>query len=220
MRKENFDEVAAAYDQVKKTAAALMDDYEQVCGDIDAAAAELRALPLAPVPFEDMKEAILDFVDASGERYAESVRDTVSKFANGKMAFDAVSHNSGKVRYEDIGKVIGFDVLDGSISGEEAGLCRAQLLNPTTIFDNRVLYYFCGALVREGLRKVMEKMRPEDFGYDRIPPEKIGTPRRERRAAIAALQERLDKLRSRQADLAGKLAKLGFPVPRIAKSKP
>ena len=37
----------------------------------------------------------------------------------------------------------------------------------------------------------------EEFGYDRIHPDKIGSTRRERRAAIAALQERLGKLHSK-----------------------
>lgn len=214
MKQNTFDEVAAAYAQVKQTAEILNADYEQTCRDIDAAEAELKELPLAPVPLEDMKEAILEFIDASGTRYAEIIRGHISKFANGKTSFESVPHGSGKLQYQDIGKPLSFEILDGSISGEDASLRGAQLLNPlASFFDDRVIYLFCGPLVREGLRKIMEQMGPEEFGYDRIQPDKIGSTRRERRAAIAALQERLGKLHSRKEDLAGKLAALGFPVP-------
>ena len=46
MGNENFDEVAAAYAQVKQTADTLIADYKQTCSDIEAAEAEMRALPL------------------------------------------------------------------------------------------------------------------------------------------------------------------------------
>ena len=221
MGNNNFEEIAAAYAQVKQTAAILNADYEQTCCEIDAAEAELKALPLAPVPFDDMKEAILDFVDASGERYAQNAREIISSFANGKTSFDAVPFESGKLRHKDVGKPVSFEILDGAISGDELSLCQAQLLNPkASFFDDRAIYYFCGALVREGLRKIMDQMGPEDFGFGSIHPDKVGSPRRERRAAIAALRERLGELRMRKADLADKLAKLGFPVPVIATGRP
>ncbi len=192
----------------------MKSDYEQTCGDIDAAEAKLKALPLAPVPFDDMKEGILEFIDGSGERYAaDYVRSAVASFATGQQ--------SGTGSTETLGHPLSFKALDGAINGGEAALGWAQLATPQkNMFNDQVLYYFCGALIREGLRKVMEQMRPEEFGYGSIHPNKIGSPRRERRAAIAALQERLGELRSRKADLAGKLAKLGFPVPLVAKSKP
>jgi hypothetical protein len=221
VKQNNFDELAAAYERVKQAAAALCADYEQTCREIDAAEAELKELPLAPVPLDDMKEAILDFIDAAGGRYAESVRDNISGFANGTTAFGSVPFGSGDIAHKDVGKPISFDVLEGGLSGEKCALAGAQLLNPrASFFDDRSIYYFCGPLVREGLRKIMEKMGPAEFGYDRIHPDKIGSTRRERRAAIAALKERLGNLHSRKSDLAGKLAELGFSVPSIAKSKP
>ena len=214
MGNENFDEVAAAYAQVKQTADTLIADYKQTCSDIEAAEAEMRALPLAPVPFEDMKEAILEFVDSSGERYAaDYVRRAITQFATGLQ--------SGGGHNETLGKPLTFARIEGAVNGADGALGRGQLLDPEKNMTNdQVLYYFCHDLVCAGLRKIMDQMEPAEFGYDKIHPDKIGSPRIERRAAIALLQERLGELRSLKADLAGKLAKLGFPVPLIAKSKP
>lgn len=212
MSKENFDQVRDAYSQVKNTISALRAEFDQTLLDIDAAEEELRVLPLAPVPLDDLKAAVLDFVDAAGERHAEKFRGAIASFANGNTAFNSVPFGSGKQQLKDVGKPIGFNILEGGIMGDELSLARAQILNPDTYFDDQVLYYFCGPLIREGLRKIMDRMGPEEFGYDKIHPNKVGSPRRERRATIAAVQDRLAGLNQRKMDLAAKLSVLGAPV--------
>lgn len=214
MGKQNFEEIAAAYEQIKQTGDDLTADYKQTCAEIDAAEADLNALPLAPIPFDDMKDAIIEFVGGSGERYAaDYVRRAVSGFATGLQC--------GMGHTEAIGKPLTFARIEGAISGADSALGWGQLLQPEKNMTNdQVLYFFCRELVCAGLRNVMEQMRPAEFGYDMIHPDKIGSPRVERRAAIAALEENLATLRSRKAELAGKLAKLGFPVPSLAKTRP
>lgn len=214
MGKENFEAAAAAYEQIKQTGATLKADYVQTCAEIGAAEEALRLLPLAPIPFDDMKAAILEFVGGSGERYAaDYVRQAVSGFATGMQ--------SGMGHVESLGKPLTFARVEGAISGTDAALGWAQLLQPQKgMVNDQVLYFFCRELVCAGLRNIMDQMRPDEFGYDMVHPDKIGSPRIERRAAIATHEENLSTLRSRKAELADKLTKLGFAVPLIAKSRP
>lgn len=222
MEQKNFDEVATAYQQVKEIGAALKAEYLKTCSDIELAKGELEVLPLAPVPFEDMKAAILDFVDASGERHAARIRAFITDFANGKTACNGGGGGMG-VDYNDVGKPLSFDVLQSAIfsdnSATSANNARILTGGVTAYFD-QVLYCFCGQLIREGLKKTMDSMTPGEFGYDKIRPSEVGTPRHERVAAIAALEQRLAELRSRKRDLEGKILTLGFEIPPTAKRKP
>jgi len=221
MEHKNFDEVASAYEQVKKTGDSLKADYEQTRKEIEAAETELEALPLAPVPFEDMKAAILDFVDASGERHAEKLRTFIADFANGRTGYGGGAGGELMVDMHDVGKPMRFAILQGAILGNQSAASNARILTGGIAgLVDRALYYFCAQLIREGLQKTMDRMTPEEFGYNKIRAADVGTPRHERVAAIAALEERLVELRSRKADLAGKLLTLGFEIPPTAKRKP
>lgn len=221
MEQKNFDEVATAYEQVKEIGAVLKADYEQTCIDIDAAESELETLPLAPVPFEDMKAAILDFVDASGERHAEKLRSFIADFANGRIGYGGGAGGAGMVALHDVGKPMRFAILQSAILGNGSAASDARILTGGIAgLVDRALYYFCAQLIREGLQKTMDRMTPEEFGYDKIRPAEVGTPRHERVVAIAALENRLAKLRSRKRDLEGKILTLGFEIPPTAKRKP
>lgn len=221
MEKENFDEVAIAYEQVKKTGDALKADYAQTCKEIDAAETELEALPLAPVPFEDMKAAILDFVDASGERHAAKLRTFIADFANGRTGWGGGSGGVGMVDLHDIGKPLRFAILQEAILGNSSAASDARILTGGIAgLVDRAFYYFCAELIREGLQKTLDRMTPEEFGYDKVREKDIGTPRHERVAAIATLEARLVELRSRKEELAGKILTLGFDIPPTAKRKP
>ncbi len=221
MKQENFDEVASAYEQVKKTGDALKADYVRTCNEIVAAETELEALPLAPVPFEDMKAAILDFVDASGERHAEKLRTFIADFANGRTGYGGGAGGVGMVDLHDVGKPMNFAIIQGAILGNGSAASDARILTGGIAgLVDRAFYYFCAQMVREGLQKTMDRMTPEEFGYDKIRPADVGTPRRERVVAIAALEARLAELRSRKAGLEGKILRLGFAIPPTAKRKP
>ena len=221
MEQKNFNEVANAYEQVKKTGDALKADYEQTCSEIDAAETELEALPLSPVPFDDMKAAILDFVDASGEGHAEKLRTFIADFANGRIGYGGGAGGAGMVDLHDVGKPMRFAVLQGAILGNGSAASDARILTGGIAgLVDRAFYYFCAQMIREGLQKTMDRMTPEEFGYDKIRASDIGTPRHERVAAIAALESRLVALRSKKSDLEGKILTLGFQIPPTAKRKP
>lgn len=221
MKQENFDELASVYEQVRKAGDALKADYLQTCNEIATAETELEALPLATVPFEDMKAAILDFVDASGERHAAKLRTFIADFANGRTGWGGGSGGDGMVSLNDVGKPMRFNVIQEAILGDGSAASKARILTGgiASLVD-RTFYFFCAELIREGLQKTMDRMTPEEFGYDKVKKEEIGTPRHERVAAIAALEERLAKLRNRKADLENKIRTLGFDIPATAKRKP
>ena len=90
----------------------------------------------------------------------------------------------------------------------------AQLMTPSKHqFNDQVLYYFFGQLVKEGLSKLMNEMPLEDFGYGAIHPDKIGTDRATRRATIDNLKQKLGELNARREELKTKLLSLGCSLP-------
>lgn len=206
MAKDNFTESQAAYAKVRETINALQVDYKQVCGDIAAAETELAVLPLAPVPVDDLKAGILEFIEASGRRYGDNIaRGAIASFATGGM----LGLSAEKGRY---GKPLRFQDIEGAISGSNPATSWAQLLSTGMQYNDQLLYCFVADLVKEGLRRIMADMTPGELGYDTIHPGKIGTDRATRRAAIAALEARLAELLSRKDDLAEKLRALGASV--------
>lgn len=90
---------------------------------------------------------------------------------------------------------------------------RTQFLTPTKrVFADEVLYFLFSKLVREGLRKIMDGITPEELGYSNIHPDKIGSPRFERRRTIAELDGRLGELKVRKAEIENKLQAIGAPL--------
>ncbi|MFA6312344.1 MAG: hypothetical protein WC681_12755 [Sterolibacterium sp.] len=206
MAKDNFAESQTAYARVRETINELRAEYDQVSVNITAAETELAELPLAPVPAEDLKAGILEFIEASGRRYgADRVRGSIASFATGGML--GLSAEAGS-----FGKPLRFRDIDGAISGINPPMSWAQLLTPDGAHNDQVLYCFVADLVNEGLRRIMADMTPQELGYGTIHPNKIGTDRATRRAAITALEARLAELRIRKDDLAEKLRALGTAV--------
>lgn len=209
----NFDETAAAYAQVQKAVTQLRAEYESVCAEIETTEAELKAAPLAFLPLDDLKAAILEFIDASGARYAaESVKGAISSFStHGMSGIGGDTSLHGKpLRYCDI---------EQCMAGVGAG-GMAQLMTPSKHqFNDQVFYYFFGQLVKEGLTKLMDEMPPNDFGYGAIHPDKVGSDRATRRATIDGLRKKLEELSSRRDELKAKLLSLGCGLPTMKGAK-
>lgn len=204
---KQYDEIEQAYEKVRAAAAELQAEYRSVCAEIDQVEQELKVLPLAPVPFEDLKAGILEFIEASGARYAEHhVKAAIAAFATGHCA--GISSPLGA-----LGKPLRYCDLDGAITGEHAAMGWAQLCAADKSSQNdQVFYYFFSELIKAGLSRVMESMTAADFGYNTIHPDKIGTDRATRRKAIEAHSARLKELQERRADIADKLRRLGCAV--------
>jgi len=196
----------AAFDQVKTTVTALRTEYATVCANIAATEKHLAELPLAPVPLDDLKAAVLDFVDARGQAYLdEFVRPAIASFATSGMFGYSIDSGS-------YGKPLSFKYLEGAIAGGAGA--RSQLV--TTFekeqFNDVALYAFFGTLVKAGLAAAMATMTDVDFGYDNLKSDQIGSDRVTRRAAIQAAQDQLTTLRTSKATLSNNLRQLGVIV--------
>lgn len=198
----------AAFEKVKNTVDTMRAEYETVCQDITATQNLLNELPLLPVPVDDLKAAILDFVDARGKAYLEAtVKPGITAFATHHMSGLAVP--AGK-----LGMPLGFYELQGAIAGQDGSISQAQFVTVSgkSQFNDFALYAFFGPLVMAGLSAVMETMTGADLGYSNLKPEQIGTDRATRRAAIQAAQDQLNALLARKADIAKNLSRLGVIV--------
>ena len=204
MLKDEFADAVSAFEQVKKTVAAFKAEHIKICSEIEAVETELSALPLACVPIEDMKEAVLDLLEVSSSNYAkEKIRKSIISFVTGKE-FDVLTPENIEKR----GKPLSYLDIEKSMDGTDPKMSRAQLLTGG-VFDDRVLYAFFSQAIRDGLREIMEGMKPDELGYGAIHPSKIGTSRVERRQAIDDCNNRLSNLKERKSVIEMRLASIG-----------
>ncbi len=206
-----FNEAASAYEQVKATISQLKIEYATTCANIVTTESDLKAAQLAYVPVDDLKAGILDFVDASGMRYArDEVANAIGQFAQNQLGSnpDLATQN----------KPMRFCDIEAVVSGGDTAGSWAQLLTPSKhLFNDQVLYYFFAQLVKQGLAALMEGMSPSEFGYDNIHPDKIGSDRVTRRITINGLAAQLSTFRAQKEDLKGKLSALGVVVSTLEK---
>lgn len=208
MESIDIKETIAAQTKVKEAIVKMRFDHKRVCDEITVAELNLSQLRTAPVPFDDLKAGILDFVQPSGLRYAEDkVKRAIRDFATGRSG----GSSTPLERYD---KPLAFSDIEGSADGSQAALGWAQLCSPDKSgwFNDQVFYFFCGELVKDGLHRLMESMTPEDFGYNKIPPNRIGSPRHERRAEIAKAEASISELVEKKKHLEGALKSIGVAV--------
>lgn len=211
---KNFDETAAAYEKVVSAIAQLRHEYDSVCTEIVTTEEALQAAQVAYLPLSDLKAGILDFIDASGSRYAEErIRTAISDFARNRL-----SSSRSDVALSD--KPMRFCDLERCVSGQDGAGGWAQLLTPEkNMFNDQVLYYFASKQVKEGLAKLMDAMPEEAFGYGQLSQEEIGSDRTTRRKNIASMTAKLSGLREQCEVLKAKLEALGVKVPVQSGSK-
>ena len=115
----------------------------------------------------------------------------------------------------NLGKPLRYCDLEVAISNADGAAGRAQLLTArNSEFDDQLLYFLLADTLREKLREVMEAMPDSDFGYTKIAPDQIGSPRRERHLAINDLRVERASLQQQKAKIEQQLLEIGFPVPR------
>lgn len=194
-----------AFNQVKSTVEALRAEYATVCAEIVATEKMLVELPVLPVPIEDFKAAILDFVDARGKDYLnEVVKKSVTDFSTHMMSGIGVDN-----KY--MGMPLGFNELERAIAGTAGSLSIARLVSKEHTGD-LALYAFFGDLVKAGLAAAMDTMSDADFGYDGLTSKDVGTDRATRRQAIQDAQHQFSMLTARKASLSSSLRQLGVVI--------
>lgn len=199
----SFDNAASAYKTILVTVEGLKVEYSQVCIQLAETQSALAAAPLLRVPLADLKEGILDFIGACGERYAnEHISGAISNFArniNSGTGLDPELYNK-PLRFCDLESAVNSGSKDYS----------TQLATPSKhMFDDRALYFLFAQLVKERVADLMSRMSPEEFGYGSIHSSQVGSDRATRRLDIEVLNVKLDELKARRNDLGEKLVTLG-----------
>lgn len=210
----SFDAAASAYQTVRATVDGLKVEYSQVCIQIAETQSTLDAAPLLRVPLADLKEGVLDFIDACGERYAtEHIIGAIINFARNNNSGTAVDRELANkpLRFCDLERAVNAGSYDYS----------TQLATPSKhMFDDRALYFLCTSMVKERVADLMSRMSPEEFGYSAIHPDQVGSDRATRRTEIDALNVTLDALKARRTDLGEKLVTLGLTTAELRNLEP
>ena len=204
MTKKDITEAAAAYGKVQETIQSLRTDYADTIAEIEVTEATLKALHLAPLPLEDLKAGILDFVGASGQRYLDGIiRRNIAQFATGGRS-DAEGRKGRPLRYCDI---------EGAITGESPVLASEQIFQERLDeFNGHIMGSFLAEFTKEALCRVMADMTPGEFGYGKVEPHEVGTDRATRRKAIQEAKQKLAALDAQRDELARQLRGLGFSI--------
>jgi hypothetical protein len=191
----------SAFTQVRSAVSQLRKEYSDVISHISSLEAEIAIEQRKHVPVADMKAAILDFIDQSGEAYATRLRGTITRFATAKL--------DGNPPFT--GKPLQFNEIEQVLGGYWGLNLRTQLMKEqVNVLDDHALYFLFGDLIKEKLSAVMERMSDAEFGYDKLHPDKIGTDRATRKNVIAEMRDRLAALHMRKRDLSKMLGDLGI----------
>lgn len=206
MPESNIDPLIA-FETVKNAVSSIKQEYRTLRAEISILEERQRQLPFAPVPLADMKAAILDLIDSSGNIHAdEVVKGAISTFATG-------GNTAGNI--ENRGQPLSFKNIEMATSGQNNYLSRHRFVTgeqaPEAI-ANMAFYCFFADLIKQRLASVMQTMSEADFGYHTIHPDKVGTDRVTRRAEIVLIKTQLAEKYATKKQLEAKLAQLGVSI--------
>jgi cell division protein FtsB len=205
---DSFSEAAAAHAKVRATIDALRAEYDATEAEIDSTAAELDRQLSLRLPPDEMKRAVVEILKANAQRFENTLRAAICDFILHKQGGQTIPAAA-------IGKPMTYADIESIIAGEYGNYEYTNLLkaNKTPhVFDAPLFLYF-GEAIAARIERVMDGIGPADMGYGKIGEGDIGCGLAERRALIVKLQTRLNELHARRADLAAKLAALGYQVP-------
>lgn len=207
---DNFSEAAAAHAKVNAAIDALRAEYDATSKKIDATAAELERQQNLRLPPDEMKRAVIEMLSANAKRFERTLRAAVCDFVRHKHGGGTVpieARASGRpMTYADIEAIIAGDFGDYGFTN----LLRA---NETPHVFDAPMFMFFQSVITERLEAILAGVSAEEMGYGKIVGNEVGCGLDERRALVAKLKADLDLLVHCRADLATKLAALGYRVP-------
>jgi len=202
---DQFQDAVSAYESVRAAKQELKEESKLICEEIAKAQDELAGLQTSYLPVQDLKEGIIQLLCCSGENFEmNSIRPAISALAtNGKWGLG--------FPMEEYGKPINYKNMESAIAGNLPQFAACQIFTPdkSTYFDDRVFLGLLFKAIEPTIRNIMEKMQPEEFGYDHINPSEIGPGLEERRQMIQAIKAKIQALEEKKGAIAGKLSALG-----------
>lgn len=200
----SYQDAVAAHESVKAAKRALKAEYEVICEEITKAQNELLWLQTSYLPFEDLKEAIIQLLCVSGQNYEMgSIRPAIRDLAtNMKWGVGFPT--------EEFGKPITYKNIEKGIS-ENTGLFQlSQIFTPdkSIFFDDRAFLALLFKTIEPTIRSIMEKMGAEEFGYGSISEREIGPGLEERREMITDIATKLLELDEKKYSVTERLSAL------------
>lgn len=188
-----------ALEKVQSARNGLRNEIETIAAELARLEEENRTLPSQTASFSEIKQGILDLVEASGARYAKThIRPTIIDFAKG-----AYRDLAELDRY---GEPLTLGELDAAVNGEIFPMANTRFLSGGTgQADDLILYAVLSGAVRETMSRMLDQLTPADLGLD---DSAAVMTRAEMRDRMAANRAEIAHLSARKAQLESELKKL------------
>lgn len=201
---DQFQSAVTAYEGVKAAKAALKAESKSICEEIAKAKDELSWLQTSYLPLQDVKEGLIQILFLGSRNYEmEQIIPAISGLATNTAWASGTSA-------DEFGKPLKYTTIEKALSGQLGDYPACQILTPNkSRLDDRVFFAVLFKVIEPTIRNIMEKMQPEDFGYNHITPSQIGPGLEERRQMIQAIKAKIQTLEEKKGAIAGKLSALG-----------
>ena len=201
---DSYQNTVSALESVRASRQALKTEYDAICEEITKAQNELGWLQTSYLPFQDLKEGIIQLLCAAGQKYEmSSIRSGIADLATGAKCGVGFP-------IEEYGKPMTYANIEKAISGDIGHFTLCQIFTPdkSIFFDDRAFLGLLFKTIEPAVRNIMEKMSPQEFGYTKINESEIGPGLEERRHMIADIAAKLLDLDKKKRNLSDKIMAL------------
>ncbi|MBX3641248.1 MAG: hypothetical protein KF888_12265 [Nitrosomonas sp.] len=207
---DEYQKALSSIKNINAVKAGLKTQLEEIMTAIEAAQKKLSWLQNSYLPIDDLKESIIQFLAAKGQEYqSEIIRPAISDLAHNKLW-----GTSGMKRY---GMTLAYQEIEDAIEGIKVGFSACQIISPNKSyhFDDRAFFALLFVQMEPVLRSIIENMKPEEFGYNKITAKEIGPGLEERRQMIGEIAQEILALEQAKTAVIGKLESLGENVKNL-----
>ena len=198
---KQFDDAISAYENIKLLKQTLKTENEAIELEIAKAKEELAWLQKAYLPLQDLKDGIMEILSFGAQNYEmEFIRLGIAGLA---------TNQSWATKSEEYGIPMTYRTIEDAMSGKLTDYTACQILTPIKDqFDDRVFFSLFFKILEPTIRGIMEKMTPEEFGYNLISSNEIGPGLKERREMIRVIKEKIQELELKKGANVQKLTAL------------
>lgn len=195
---DKFHDVVSAYESVKLTKQVLKTENETIDAEIAKAKEELDWLESSYLPLEDLKEGIVEILLCGAKDY--EIGTIQRGLAN------LATNTAWSLQLAEYGKPLKFQTVEKTLSGKLGNFTACQIFTPEkSQIDDRVFLALLFKTIEPTIRRIMEEMTPEQFGYAGISPSEIGPGLKERREMIQSIKARIQELEHKKGVNAQKI---------------
>ena len=181
---DKFHDVVSAYESVKLTKQALKTENETIDAEIAKAKEELDWLESSYLPLEDLKESIVGILLCGAKDYE------IGTIQHGLASL--ATNEPWSSQLDECGKPLKFQTIEKTLSGKLGNYPACQIFTPEkSQLDDRLFLALLFKTIEPTIRRIMDEMTPDQFGYGGITPNEIGPGLKERRELIQSIKSRI-----------------------------